>query len=110
MLLRERKRDRELIIIKNKRRLCLRLTRGFNSLKHVNILMHVTLMKRRRKNKRKINSVCNVFERRTVFLKKLKINELNVTHYQLKLHCVKSVRIWSFTGSYVPAFMLNTER
>ena len=53
MLLRERKRDRELIIVKNKRRLYLRLTRGFNSLKHVNILMHVTLMKGEEKTKEK---------------------------------------------------------
>ena len=26
------------------------------------------------------------------------------------LHCVKSVRIWSFPGPYFPAFGLNTER
>ena len=25
-------------------------------------------------------------------------------------HCVKSVRIWSFSGPYFPAFGLNTER
>ena len=26
------------------------------------------------------------------------------------LHCVKSVRIWSFSGPHFPAFGLNTER
>ena len=25
-------------------------------------------------------------------------------------HCVKSVRIWTFSGPYFPAFGLNTER
>ena len=25
-------------------------------------------------------------------------------------HCVKSVRIWNYSGSYFPAFGLNTER
>ena len=25
-------------------------------------------------------------------------------------HCVKSVRIWSYSGPYFPAFGLNTER
>ena len=25
-------------------------------------------------------------------------------------HCVKSVRIWSYSGPYFPAFALNTER
>ena len=25
-------------------------------------------------------------------------------------HCVKSVRIWSFSGPYVPAFGLNTDQ
>ena len=30
--------------------------------------------------------------------------------YQLtKIHCVRSVRIWSFSGPYFPAFRLNTE-
>ena len=27
-----------------------------------------------------------------------------------KYHCVKSVRIWSYSGPYFPAFRLNTER
>ena len=26
------------------------------------------------------------------------------------LHCVKSVRMWCFSGPYLPAFELNTER
>ena len=26
------------------------------------------------------------------------------------LHCLKSVRIWSFSGPHIPAFGLNTER
>ena len=25
-------------------------------------------------------------------------------------HCVKNVRIWSFSGPYFPAFRLNTEK
>ena len=30
--------------------------------------------------------------------------------YKQKTKCVKSVRIWSFSSSYFPAFGLNTER
>ena len=26
------------------------------------------------------------------------------------LHCVKSVRIWNFSGQYFPAFRLNTDQ
>ena len=26
------------------------------------------------------------------------------------LHCVKSVRIWSYSGPYFPAFRLNTDQ
>ena len=28
----------------------------------------------------------------------------------IKLHCAKSVRIWSYSGPHCPAFRLNTER
>ena len=28
----------------------------------------------------------------------------------VKLHCLKNVRIWSFSGLYFPTFRLNTER
>ena len=36
---------------------------------------------------------------------------LAVTQNKLiELHCVKRVRIWSFSGPYFPAFVLNTER
>ena len=28
----------------------------------------------------------------------------------VKVHCVKSVPIWSFSGPYFPAFGLNTQR
>ena len=31
------------------------------------------------------------------------------THFML-LHCVKSVRIWSYSGPYFPAFVLNTDQ
>ena len=33
-----------------------------------------------------------------------------VGNKQTKLHCVKCVRIRSFSGSYLPAFELNTEQ
>ena len=33
---------------------------------------------------------------------------MQVTHKVC--HCVKSVRIWSYSGPYFPAFELNTER
>ena len=29
---------------------------------------------------------------------------------QPRTHCVKNVRIWSFSGSYFPTFWLDTER
>ena len=31
-------------------------------------------------------------------------------NFLVELHCVKSVRIWSFSGPYFLAFQLNTER
>ena len=31
-------------------------------------------------------------------------------HLIIILHCVKRVRIWSYSGAYFPAFGLNTER
>ena len=33
----------------------------------------------------------------------------NSGNENVKYHCVKSVRIWSFSGPYLPAFGLNTE-
>ena len=33
-----------------------------------------------------------------------------ITNNSRAWHCLKSVRIWSFSGSYFPAFTLNTER
>ena len=29
---------------------------------------------------------------------------------ETKLHCVKSARVWSFCGSYFPAFGMNTDQ
>ena len=34
----------------------------------------------------------------------------NYSHYLVSFHCVKSVRIRSFSGPYFPAFGLNAER
>ena len=33
-----------------------------------------------------------------------------ITNNSRASHCLKSVRIWSFSGPYFPAFTLNTER
>ena len=33
-----------------------------------------------------------------------------VLNIDYDLHCVKSVRIWSYSAPYFPAFGLNTER
>ena len=35
---------------------------------------------------------------------------LHLHIYDLKVQCVKSVRIWSYSGPYFPAFGLNIER
>ena len=35
---------------------------------------------------------------------------LNVSEEAGHIHCVKSVRIWSYSGPYFPAFGLTTER
>ena len=34
----------------------------------------------------------------------------NLEMIPLSRHCVKSVRIWSYSGPYFPAFGLTTER
>ena len=45
-----------------------------------------------------------------VYLKKVDILQPEYPLSTNELHCVKSVRIWSFSGLYFPAFGLNTER
>ena len=42
--------------------------------------------------------------------KKLNKTFYKMKAYELREHCVKSVRIWSYSGLYFPAFELNTER
>ena len=39
----------------------------------------------------------------------LPVNLCLTGHFPTTWHCVKSVRIWSFSGPYFPAFELNTE-
>ena len=38
------------------------------------------------------------------------LTRIGLRKFIINIHCVKSVRIWSFSGPYFAAFGLNTER
>ena len=44
------------------------------------------------------------------FLSSFSYMKFSGVHLVLTFHCVKSVRIWSYSGPYFPAFGQNTER
>ena len=37
-------------------------------------------------------------------------SQIYITTLAASMHCLKSVRIWSYSGPYFPAFELNTDQ